>query len=473
MAKDNQKDVQARRAAMERTKVRTSSKNQDEKSRRKQQLRLERQEQRLAERLERQTAKRTATTHPKKQPKEKESVGWDKKVKSFVAAQKQKVGTKGTEEKDFQIVLGTKHKRILRVFGILAILMVAVILVNSLVPISIWEYAGNVFASSGSGDGFPVSISPSDTNAVLSVGSDVALLGDSSLTLYKSNGKVLFQRQHGYSNPAMCSCTARVMVYDRGGKNLRVENRAKTLMMKETEGTITTACMARNGRFAVVTRGLNYVSDVTVYDSDGNQTFVWHSAGRQVMGVSLSDNGRYMGVVTLQVEGGQGVAEVLVFDTRKGLTLAQQRFEGSVPVSVDMKGNVAVAILNDRVVSVTKSGVTAQYPFEGGSVTCFDNHNDYGTVLVLGMYQDSRNNRLLILDEDLDIISETEVEREVLGVSAKGNRVSLLSSGQVLFYSRGGKPKGESPLETDGKYLVCKGNFAIVLGTDTLQAVYR
>ena len=223
----------------------------------------------------------------------------------------------------------------------------------------------------------------------------------------------------------------------------------------------------------MVTRGLNYVSDVTVYNADGEQTFVWHSAGRQVMGVSLSDNGRYMGVVTLQVEGGQGVAEVLLFDTRRGLTLAEQRFEGSTPVSVDMKGNVAVAILNDRVVSVKKSGVTAQYPFEGGNVTCFDNRNDYGTVLVLGMYQDSRNNRLVILDEDLDLISQAEVEREVLGVSAKGNRVSLLLSGQVLFYSRGGKLKGESPLETDGQYLVCKGNYAIVLGTDTLQGVYR
>lgn len=471
MANDQKKDVQARRAAMERTKVRTSSKNQNEKSKRKQQLRLERQEQRLADRLEQQTAKLAAKA-PKKQ-KEPSGAGWDQKVKAFVSSQKQKGKTGERSEKEFQIVLGTKHKRLLRVFGILSVIMVAVILVNSLVPISIWEYMGNVFASSGSGDGFPVSISPSDTNSLLSVGSDVALLGDSSLTLYKSNGKELFSRQHGYSNPAMCSCTARVMVYDRGGKNLRVENRAKTLMMKETEGPITTACMAKSGRFAVVTRGLNYVSDVTVYDSDGDQTFVWHSAGRQVMGVSLSDNGRYMGVVTLQVEGGQGVSQVLLFDTRRGLTLAEQRFEGSTPVSVDMKGNVAVAVLNDRVVSVKKSGVTTQYPFEGGSVTCFDNHNDYGTVLVLGMYQDSRNNRLVILDEDLDVISQADIEREVLGVSAKGNRVSLLSSGQVLFYSRGGKLKGESPLETDGKYLVCKGNFAIVLGTDTLQGVYR
>lgn len=469
MAKDNRNDVQARRAAMERTKVRTSSKNQDEKSRRKQQLRLERQEQRLADRLERQNAKRVTSA----KAKEESSASWDQKVKSFVVSQKQKKTTKDSTQTEFQIVLGTKHKRILKGFGILSAILVLVILVNSLAPIGIWEYTQNLFASSGSGDGFPVSVSPSATNMVVSVGSDVALLGDSSLTLYKSNGKTLFERQHGYSNPGVCACSARVMVYDRGGKNLRVENRAKTLFSLETQGPITTACIASNGTFGVVTRGVNYISDVTVYNADGEQTFAWHSAERQVLDISLSDSGRYLGVATLQAQNGQGVTEILMFDTRKGVTLTQQRFEGSVPVSLDMKGNVAVAILTDCVVSVTKSGVTARVPFEGGTVTCYDNSNDYGTVVVLGMYQDSYNNRLLILDEDLDVISQVDVEREVFGVSAKGNRVSLLSSRQVLFYSRGGKFKGENALEADGKYLVCKGNYAIVLGTDTLQGVYR
>ena len=468
MANHNGQDVRARRAAMERTKS-GSSKKISEKRRRKQQLRLERQEQRLAERLERQNAKRNA---PKK--KKPAGEGWGTRFKGLF--QKEKAPQKTTapkEDKEFQIILGTKHKRILKLLSIVSLVLVAVIIVNSLVPIGIWEYTRNLLASGGSGDGFPVEVSPSGTNTLISVGSDVALLGDSSLTLYKSNGKELFQRQHGYSNPAVCSCTARVMVYDRGGNHLRVENRAKTLFTKETEGAITTAYMAKNGSFGVVTRGINYISDVTVYDSDGDQTFVWHSAARQVMDLSLSDNGRYLCVLTLQVENGQGVTELLLFDTRKGVTLGEKRYEGSTPISVDMKGNVALAVLNDRAVSLNKAGEGAEYLFEGGSVTCYDNGNDYGTVLVLGMFQNSRNNRLLVLDEDLDVLSQTEVAQQVFGVSAKGNRISLLSEQSVLFFSRGGSAKGEVPLTLDGKYLVCKGNYAIVLGTDTLTEVYR
>ncbi|MBR3844469.1 MAG: cell envelope integrity protein TolA [Clostridia bacterium] len=483
MAKVDKRDVRARRAAMERTKVRSVTGAENEKSRRKQQLRLEKQEQRLADRLERQTAKADASDKPVKKislqskdsakNKKQQNAHWDEKIKAFVSAQKRTKNTAEKKDKEFQIVLGTKSKKILRLFSVISVVLVAIILINSLVPISIWEYTQNIFAGSGSGDGFPVSISPSDTNHIVPVGSDVALLGDSSLTLYKSNGKVLFQRQHGYSEPAVCSCSARVMVYDRGGKNLRVENRAKTLFTLETDGAITAAAMASNGYFAVVTRGVNYISDVTAYNADGQQTFVWHSASRQVLGVALSDNGRYMAVSTLQMENGQGVTVVLVFDTRKGVTLAEESYAGSTPISIDMKGNVTVAVLNDRITAITKSGERSDRLFEGGTVTCFDNYNDFGTVLVLGMYQDSRNNRLLVLDEDLESFGEAEIGQEVFAVSAKGNRVSLLSEQKVLFYSRGGSSKGESVLESDGKTLVCKGNYAIVMGTDTLHAVYR
>ena len=189
------------------------------------------------------------------------------------------------------------------------------------------------------------------------------------------------------------------------------------------------------------------------------------------MGVSLSDNGRYLGVSTLSVENGQGVTQLLLFDTRKGTTLVEERYEGSTPISLDVKGSVLVGILNDRAVSVTKSGQKAEYPYNGGSVTCFDNGSEFGTVLVLGMYQNSLNNRLLLLDEDMDVISDTEIGSEVLGVSVKGNRLALLSNSQVLFYNRRGKAKGAGELVADGKYVLCKGNFAVVMGAETLQRV--
>lgn len=454
---------------MERTKVRTVSGEKDEKRRRKKQLRLSRQEQRLADRQERQQQKEKGAERKGNSQK-----SFDEKIKAFVLAQRRKKKKEKQEEKEFQIVLGTKHKRLLWILSILSLLLVTVIVINALVPITIWEYTQNVFAGSGTGEGFPVSVSASNTNYIVPVGSDIALLGDSALFLYKSNGKLLFQRQHGYSDPGICSSVSRVMVYDRGGNRLRIENRAKTVLTMETGGNITTAAMADNGCFAVVTRGTNYVSEVTAYNAKGEQVFVWRSAGRQVMGVTLSDNGKFMAVSTLSVENnGQEISTVLLFNVKQETPIVEEVYQGCLPYSLDWKEESVMALFSDRVSAITKEGVRTDQTFEGGTAICFDNRNTYGMVLVLGMYQDTHNNRLLVLDEQMNKLSQTELNVEVKGVSAKGNHVSVLADQQVLFFTKEGEANGEAALTTDGNYLVCKGTSAVVLGSDTLQLVSK
>ena len=263
------------------------------------------------------------------------------------------------------------------------------------------------------------------------------------------------------------------MVYDRGGNRLRIENRSKTVLSMETSGNITTAAMADNGCFAVVTRGINYVSEVIAYNAKGEQEFAWHSASRQVLGVTLSDNGKYMAVSTLSVEKGQSVSTVLLFDLRKEVPLAEETYEGSIPYSINFKKDGVMVLFSDRVSSISKEGVRTDKVFEGGTVTCFDNHNTYGMVLVLGMYQDNHNNRLMVLDEQMNSLGQAELNVEVKSVSAKGNHISVLSSGEVLFYTKEGESKGQGKLEVDGNYIVCKGNSAVVLGSDSLQLVSR
>lgn len=241
----------------------------------------------------------------------------------------------------------------------------------------------------------------------------------------------------------------------------------------EAKGAITTACMANNGYFALVTRGSDYISDVTAYNASAEEKFVWHSASRQVTGAALSDNGRYMAVMTLHVESGQAVTGILLFDTRTGTTLFEEDSKGSLPVSLDCKGTTVVAVLSDKTVSVTKTGVRTDYPYEGGTLTCYDNQKDFGTVLVLGMYQDTKNNRLLILDKDLEVTGLVELEEEPLAVSAKGSTVALLADRQVLFYNRKGVLRGETPLQTDAKALLCKGSQVILLESDRLEEIHK
>lgn len=485
MAEDNKRKADARKAAMERTRVRVIAAGRREQNQHKQQERLAKQEQKMAEKLARQQekeqAKQEAAKRPPKPVREAPAPEAEPAAKAVskpaggkAAKPKAKQTIKaGTREKtEIQVIRGGRGKKLVRWISTVAVLAVAAVVLNTLIPVGIPEYVQNMLAGAGTGDGFPVEVAASDTNTILSVGSDVALLGDSSLLLYKANGKQIADRQHGFSNPAFCACSARVLVYDRGGKGLRMENRAKTLFTLETEGTITTAAIADNGGFAVVTRSGDYIADVTAYSAGGKQQFVWHSSSRQVTAVSLSDDGRYMAVGALHVEGGEAVTSMMLFDTKKGITLWEEAVSGSLLVSLDCKGSATVAVLTDRAVSFTKTGEKIEYPFEGGTLTCFDNTVSYGTVLVLGMYQDTRNNRLLVLDKHLQLLGQAELQQVTLGVSAKGSAVHILLDGSVAFYNRKGVLRGTQTLNADAKMLLCKNGRAVTLGSDRLEEVY-
>ncbi len=478
MANEN-KRPDARRAAMERTKVRVIAAGRDRKNNKKEQDRLARQEQKMAEKLERDARRQAqkeqrqaaakaaakAPAAPARAPQTRHAP-----VDPVPAKEPKTAPRRRLTREDLQVIFGGRGRKIARWVGVAALVVAALFIINALVPISIPEYVETVFAGAGTGDGYPVAVS-AGVRTMLPVGSDVALLGDSSLQLYRSDGRLLFDRQHGFANPAMCSCSARVLVYDRGGRGLRMENRARTLFSLEAPGAVTTADVADNGSFAVVTRAGDYVSDVTVYTPAGQQRYVWHSSSRQITAVSLSGNGRYAAVFALHVDGGQAVTDLLLFDTRRGTTLLEESYGGCLPVSLDVKGTTCVALFTDRLSSVTKAGERQDYMFEGNTLACFDNRSADGAVLVLERYQNARDHQLVVLDRNLNLLGQADVTVPVIAVAARGGWISLLSDETVQFYNRQGVLRQEATLANDGRALVCKGNRAIVLGSDVMTEI--
>lgn len=475
MANENNRRPDTRRQAMEQDRKRIIAAGRTEQNNKKQQERLARQEQKLVEKLagtsrslpkKSADAKRSAKKPKESKPKPAKKTGFRPPViDPKQAVDKVKNG--------MQVIVGGKKKHLFRGIGLVALVLVVFLVLNAAVPISLGEYLSNTFAGAGKGKGFPVTVSTSDKSRLLSVGNDIALLGDSSLMLYKSNGKLLFERQHGFSDPAAVACTARVMVYNRGGEQVRMENRAKTLFTMEAKGPITTAAMAYNGWFGLVTRGNNYVSEVTVYNHKGKEQYIWHSASRQVMDAALTHNGRYLAVATLHVEGGEAVTGLMLFDTKKGTTLYEQTVKGSTPISLSFKKTTLMALLNDRVVAITKTGEKSEHIFDYGQLVCFDDSQDFGLAVTLTLYQNTNQKRLVMLDRNLKVLGQADVTANVQAVSVKDNSVALLTGKQVLFYNRKGTAKKQVDLQNDARGVLCKGDHAIVLSADRLSDVKK
>lgn len=416
---------------------------------------------------------------PKKQNRDVKKTGDEKGIAEGFSKPKRKTetrtgerqGNSGTSRATFHIARGItdKTRRKGLVFtAIVAVVIAFFLILNAALPGGIIEATGNSFASFGKSGSFPVKIS--SRNVVLSQSSSSAvLLGDSTVTMYSESGGVIFERLHGFSSPAMKTSDSRVLLFDRMGHGVRMENAAKTLFTFETEDSIYTGDISKSGAFAIVTEATGYTAQINVYDKNANKKYVWYSAHGRIAAVSLSDNGRFAAVMTVSSSNGDFSSELVLLDTKSTEPIARRQYDQSVPVSVDIKGDRAVAVMSDKMVSLSLKGEEITKDFSGASLIACDNSPSSGTAVVLNRYSDELNNRLLFVDKKLDEYFSSELTLSVESVAVGGNTVSIVSGQSIISFNNKGEQIGGITLGYEPSSLAAHGSKLWFTGVSVLD----
>lgn len=416
---------------------------------------------------------------PKKQNRGVKKTGDEKGIAEGFSKPKRKTetrtgerqGNSGTSRATFHIARGItdKTRRKGLVFtAVVAVVIAFFLILNAALPGGIIEATGNSFASFGKSGSFPVKIS--SRNVVLSQSSSSAvLLGDSTVTMYSESGGVIFERLHGFSSPAMKTSDSRVLLFDRMGHGVRMENAAKTLFTFETEDSIYTGDISKSGAFAIVTEATGYTAQINVYDKNANKKYVWYSAHGRIAAVSLSDNGRFAAVMTVSSSNGDFSSELVLLDTKSTEPIARRQYDQSVPVSVDIKGDRAVAVMSDKMVSLSLKGEEITKDFSGASLIACDNSSSSGTAVVLNRYSDELNNRLLFVDKKLDEYFSSELTLSVESVAVGGNTVSIVSGQSIISFNNKGEQIGGITLGYEPSSLAAHGSKLWFTGVSVLD----
>jgi len=378
-----------------------------------------------------------------------------------------------TEKKNqFEIITNNKSNAFLKLLCVALAIVMFVFGMNILMPMGISETFKNFVVGVGGGDGFPVSISAATTETIVPVSGDTALLTDSTLMLYKQNGKVIFNRQHGYSNPVVCSGGSRALLFDRDGNRYRIENRAETLYELNVEDSILTADVADRGSYALVTSSKEYLCTVTVYNKNAESVFVWNSAERRVSSISLSSTGKYLALGTIKAENGVFCSELLIFNIKKSVQpIVTQKFDGSAMLSVDYKSSGVLCVLDNMASFVTKKGVRQDYSYDSAEPVSFCNSSAKGATIVLRRYNDAENNLVVTFNNRFKILYENEVLKECLDVSMCGNKVAVLHKGGVTAFGGRGKITFEGETRVDSDKILSYKHHAMVLTTTSVEYI--
>ena len=147
-----------------------------------------------------------------------------------------------------------KIKLISVILVILILVSIAAAQISGITVSMATEGFRTMLAKIGSGNGFPYPLSGISASELLGAGSDLVLIDDSGVRVIDSTAKEISNIEHSFDHPIAESSGGRILLYDIGAKQFRIQSKTRTLFEKQTDYIILTASLGRDGSCAVATR---------------------------------------------------------------------------------------------------------------------------------------------------------------------------------------------------------------------------
>lgn len=354
--------------------------------------------------------------------------------------------------------------------GFLAVVISLMFVISVLSPISFVESTRNFFAGIGASGSFPVELSVSSRNDIKKMGNDVVLVTDSNINLYTSGGGKIFSRQHGYSNPRSITSDSRVLTFDSGTNEYRIDNRYENVYSGTTDNAILCAAMARNGVYALNTYSSKYICETTVYSADFIPLFRWNSAEQHITSIALSSNGKQLAVGSVGAVEGKYISTVRIFNINSTEAILTKEFSDKMILAVNYNvDGTWSAVFENSYVTLFNDRDPIEISFDEGDVSCLDLSNNTYDLLIITNYNDQNHNRVLVVESNGTIVKDIVFDKTVVSCSVSDNYVFLLSKGKVTRMDIEGDDVLETEVPADCMFALESGKNVITVNTGHLS----
>lgn len=307
-----------------------------------------------------------------------------------------------------------------------------------------------VIAKIGSGGGFPYSLAGISASDLSSSTSDLILLDDSGIRVIDSTAKEISNIEHSFDHPVVEASSGRILLYDIGAKQFRIQSKTRILFEKQTDYIILTAALGQDGSAAVATRADGAESMLTVYDKNHKEAFRWACAKEHIISCDISDNGKKYAVAVLGVENGSVYSKVYVFEKNKTEPYASFEYNDSALTQIKFLsgdkfivfGNNICEIIDGKSVS-DKIDVSTNTP---SSLFVSDNNT---AVLVLSKYSSTTQKIIKVYNKSGKETFSSEITGIVKSVSTDGKYTAVLTDSQVCIYNAKGEMTGKADITSD------------------------
>lgn len=316
---------------------------------------------------------------------------------------------------------------------------------------------------------YPVEFTDGSFKAAVPIGSNVGVLTDTSFIIYSKNGDKLDTRPHGINNPNAANGSNKALIYDRGGKSFRVETRYAEEFTSTAEYNITSASMAENGNFAIVTEADNFLSEVKVYDNSCNVIFKWDSIKGRILTTALSPDGKTLAAVLLGVQNGNICSDVYFYNVSNKDPIATTKYDNCLLYSLSFKGGNKVAAVgeNKTVFIGTDGKELLSYDYgdkELSGSTC------NGGPVVLAFKKGTTQTELVSFDKNGKRLGSALINAaDVENMSNKDGKTILISHDKLFYFNDDCSKTAVTTVQSDIKSAYTAGGQAYIFRSQSVS----
>ena len=306
-------------------------------------------------------------------------------------------------------------------------------------------------------------------------GQDICYSSDTKTQTVNSYGRSVYSYPHAFITPILVTSSKYSLVYNLGGTGYQVLSDDKEPYTAEAQDDIFVCDVNDSGIYAVVTRSSGYLSKLYVYDNENTQIYAYSFADYYVTSVSVSNDGRHAVVAGVSALDGVNLASVYILDFTKDTPLFFSEYENDLIYDIryfNEKYACAVGRSASYVIN-TRSGEAVTNSYEGGELTAYDINTDTDTYTVcLSDSGDGRNCRVISYRANGSQDRSFEIDEKIVGLSSYKGRVALMTSDEILLYSKNGSRLSVTELRSDPLAVVLySGSDAYVLCTGFIDRI--
>ncbi len=362
------------------------------------------------------------------------------------------------------------------IVGALAVSFIFVYILSSVgvIPLSALLLKAKV-AVSGNDERFPILIDTESTVCTEVLGDSIILLTTDNVSVYSPEGKMKFSQPHIFSKPGISVNGDKGVVFDRGGNGFILLNEKKVVYEGKAEDTIISADYGKNGTYALSTKIDGATSAVEVYNKSNSLIFQWNCAYENIVSISVSDNGKYVGVAALGAKNGNLLTNVQYFGIDYKEPLNTQTIMGAVPFDIEFTAYNTLTLLTDvGVYTVNRKDdkYTESLKYYSSEFNSCDVASNGKYLVCLAKYGSENVFEIHLFKSNGKIKTTIQTDYPIKNVKISDKYIFAFGDNSISVYNYNGKNVSDIKYKGEAQGILPTDDFVFVVSLDKISRCF-